>query len=221
MSPGEGAKVGLATRIRVRFDAAGDWLLLGVVLIGGLFPVLLEALGARGTFLCGLPIADASFVTRQALSGKTACTLAVLALLPSVVRSCGGGSWSALTRASLRRVILVAAGVTTAALTTFDICTGFHATHRTVEGCACWMTALVAGSAALIAALLVLASRAVVRALHDALVAIVEAFLRVGGPADAGFVFLPRRAAVAAGNVALRAQRTPRGPPGCGRLARA
>lgn len=152
-----------------------ELLLLAIVLLGGAYPMVREAFPSAMPVLCGLPTPDGTAIVERALAGKLLCAISLAALLPLVARSLGG-SWSALTRSSVVRSALVAAGTVTAALTAYDACTGFHATERTAQGCACWLTALVAGLTAFAVAVLILAGRALLRTLHEALDAMADAF---------------------------------------------
>lgn len=158
----------------LRLERLEEGLLLGIILLGSVYPVLREAFPSAAHILCGLPTPDGSALTRQALTGKLYCVAALAVLLPWLAHRYAG-SWVALTRVSALRIALVIAAVATAALTAYDACTGFHAADRTTQGCECWLTALLAGLAALVAALSVLAGRAIVRLLRHTVRAIVAA----------------------------------------------
>lgn len=170
---------GFWARLRtVRIGRCEELLLLGIIALGASYPILREAFPSVIPVLCGLPTPDGTAVTHRALLGKVACAAVLTAFLPLLARK-AAGSWAALTRAPAYRVALVVAAVATATLTAYDTCTGFHATARTAEGCACWLTGVVAGCAALAAALLVLAGRALLSLMREVLVAFVEAVLRL------------------------------------------
>jgi hypothetical protein len=166
----------LAARLRrVRFGRCEELLLLGIIVLAALYPVVLEGAGNVLPVLCGWHGPSADAATRLALAGKIACAAAVVGILPFAARYCAG-SWAALTRSSAYGAALGVAAVATATLTAYDACTGFHATRPMAAGCMCWLTAVIAGCSALLAALVILAGRAVLALLHDVLVVVLETF---------------------------------------------
>jgi len=159
----------------VQFGRCDELLLLGVIVVGALFPVFRGTLHAEFPILCGLPEPTAASAGYQALVGKMCCALALAVLMPVAARAFAG-SWIALARSSAYRVALGVAGVCTATLTAYDACTGFHAARPMAEGCTCWLTALLAGVGSLVTVLLILGGRALVELLRDAIVGMFASF---------------------------------------------
>lgn len=194
-----------------------DWLvegaLLGFVLLGSLYPIAREAFPAAAHFLCGLSQPPGIALVQDALIGKLACAAALALALPWLARL-RAGSWVALTRVSVLKAALVIAAVATATLTAYDLCTGFHAAERTSQGCACWLTALIAGLAALLAALAILGGRAFLRFLREAVTEIIGAILQVRPAGSAPFSHRPREARAHLRAAVLAYCCAGRGPPG-------
>jgi hypothetical protein len=159
----------------VQFGRRDELLLLAVIVVGALYPVFGGTLHAEFPILCGLPAATGASADHWALVGKMCCALALAVLMPVGARALAG-SWTALARSSAYRVALGVAGVCTATLTAYDACTGFHAARPMAEGCTCWLTALLAGVAALVTVLVILGGRALVELLRDAIVVILASF---------------------------------------------
>lgn len=187
----------------VPFGRCEELLLLGVIVLAAMYPILHEAIQALGPILCGQPATGGDTVAHQALIGKVGCTLGLAILVPFGARAFAG-SWAALTRSSAYGVALAVAGVATATLTAYDACTGFHATQPMAEGCACWLTALVAGLSALLAVLLILGGRAFLALMREALVVILETFCELQTPAAPHFSSLRRDAVLAVGTLLAR-----------------
>jgi hypothetical protein len=198
-------------RRNVRAGRCEETLLLGIIVLAALYPVLREAAHAVAPVWCGMPASVASDAGRQALVGKIACALALAVLIPAGARALAG-SWIALARTSAYRLALGVAGISTATLTAFDVCTGFHAAGPMAEGCTCWLTALLVGVAALLTVLLILGGRAILALLRDAIGVILEAFF--GLQHIAAPRFSSRREVVPLTAGALLARRCAgRGPP--------
>lgn len=206
-------KGGPLARFRsLRLGRVEELLLLGIVLFGAAYPMLREALPAAIPVLCGLPTPDGTAITHRALAGKVACVLALTLLVPLAARV-AAGSWAALARAPAYRVALCTAATAATTLTAYDACTGFHATQRTTEGCACWLTAAVAGIGALAAALLILGGRALLGLVRDALVALARAVFR-RRRSGAPLFSTGRRAAPAIASAVRARPYAGRAPPG-------
>jgi hypothetical protein len=158
-----------------------------------------------------MPLRAGAAAGRAALIGKVCCAFGLAVLLPVGARALAG-SWVALTRTSAYQLALGVAGTCTATLTAYDACTGFHAAGPMAEGCTCWLTALLAGLAALITVVLVLAGRAILAFLRDAIVDILAAFFALR--LDTTLAFSGRGdVRIAAAGALLARYRAGRGPP--------
>ena len=81
----------VVARLRgVRFGRCEELLLLGVIVVGALYPVLREAVHAVAPILCGLPAPAGAAAGHQALLGKIGCALALPALMPAGARAVAG-----------------------------------------------------------------------------------------------------------------------------------
>lgn len=187
-------------------------LLVFIAIVGAGYPILREAFPAAAHVICGLPTPDTAAQTRLALEGKLACAASLAVAVPWLARCCVG-SWVVLTRMPAVRGALVAAAVVTVTMTAYDACTGFHSTQRTAEGCACWLTALLAGLAAVGVMLFVFAGRAIVAFLRLAITAIIEVVLRLRAGAPPPFARRAATGLVHAGGILLAYRFAGRGPP--------
>ena len=202
---------------RVRIGRVEELLLCVLVGCGAFYPILRELASRFAPVLCGLPTNGNVALVEEALRGKIACAVGLAVLLPVLTRVLAG-SWRALAGIRVPRAILSVAGVATTTLTAYDACTGFHATQRTAEGCACWLTAAVAGAIALAVALLILSGRALLALFRDAVVAIIAAIFGRTAATHAPFAVLCEALAAARGALLAR-HRAPRGPPSAFELA--
>lgn len=196
----------------VRFGLLEQALLFAIVLLGAGYPILREDYPAAVRILCGLPLPNGTAQTHIALVGKLVCAVILAIALPLAARACAG-SWFALTRISMLSAALVAAVSVTVTLTAYDACTGFHATERTSEGCACWLTALLAGLAALAVLLFIIAGRAIVAFLRLAITAIIDAVVHIRRYATTPFVRHLPLVSAPVGGVLLAYRFAGRGPP--------
>ena len=182
-----------------------------MIVAGASYPIVQKAFPSALPILCGQATPAVFAVTQHVLFGKIAFALALLLALPLAARVLAG-SWLALTRVPAHRAGLIVAGIATTMLTAYDMCTGFHAAQPMAGGCACWLTALVAGFVASSAALAILAGRSIAGRLHRALFAIVEAAFRPRRRLEPLFLALATHALSAAG-ILLARRHAGRGPP--------
>ncbi len=194
------------------FPRPGEFALLGIILTGGLYPLAKAAFPTHVPVICGLPTPDRATATHLAVEGKLAAAALVALCLPLGARMFAG-SWLALLHASPLRIGLAVASVVTTMLTAYDACTGFHAVERGAHGCECWLTALLAGLAALTFAVCVLAGRAIVRLLKQTLRAIAGAVFQRRCLLPQIFARRVRFAVANAAGVLLACSRAGRGPP--------
>jgi hypothetical protein len=146
---------------RLRIGVAEDVALGLLIVMAACFPALRELAQHLVPALCGAPMVESPAIGWPTLLGKLGCVLVLACGLPLLAGRLVG-SWSGVARIALGRAALGAAGIVTAMLTAYDLCTQFHAAQAMSNGCACWLTALVAALAATSAVGVIVSARALV-----------------------------------------------------------